>query len=41
MGGYHVGKIGTEREAIALVHAAIDAGITFLDNAWELPRRQE
>ena len=35
LGGYHVGKIGTEREAIAVVHAAIDAGITFLDNAWE------
>ena len=35
LGGYHVGKIGTEREAIRIVHAAIDAGITFLDNAWE------
>jgi len=35
LGGYHVGKIGTEREAIKIVHAAIDAGITFLDNAWE------
>jgi uncharacterized protein len=35
VGGYHVGKIGTEREAIRIVHAAIDAGITFLDNAWE------
>jgi aryl-alcohol dehydrogenase-like predicted oxidoreductase len=35
LGGFHVGKIGTEREAIRVVHAAIDAGITFLDNAWE------
>ena len=35
LGGYHVGLIGTEREAIKIVHAAIDAGITFLDNAWE------
>ena len=35
LGGFHIGKIGTEREAIALVHAAIDGGITFLDNAWE------
>lgn len=34
-GGYHLGAIGDEREAIALLHAAIDAGITFLDNAWE------
>jgi aryl-alcohol dehydrogenase-like predicted oxidoreductase len=35
MGGYHLGEIGTEREAISLVHEAIDAGITFMDNAWE------
>ena len=35
LGGYHLGLIGAEREAISLVHAAIDAGITFLDNAWE------
>ncbi len=34
-GGYHLGKITSEREAIRLVHAAIDAGITFMDNAWE------
>ena len=35
LGGYHLGLIGSEREAIRIVHAAIDAGITFLDNAWE------
>jgi predicted aldo/keto reductase-like oxidoreductase len=35
MGGYHLGEVGTEREAIRLVHEAIDAGITFMDNAWE------
>ena len=35
LGGYHLGKVDTEREATAIVHAAIDAGITFLDNAWE------
>jgi predicted aldo/keto reductase-like oxidoreductase len=34
-GGFHLGEIGTEREAIALLHRAIDAGITFMDNAWE------
>jgi diketogulonate reductase-like aldo/keto reductase len=28
LGGFHVGKLATEREAIRLVHAAIDAGIT-------------
>lgn len=35
MGGYHLGKVGSERDAISLVHGAIDAGITFMDNAWE------
>jgi len=35
LGGYHLGKIDSERSAIRLAHAAIDAGITFLDNAWE------
>ena len=35
LGGYHIGSVGNEREAIRIVHAAIDAGITFLDNAWE------
>jgi aryl-alcohol dehydrogenase-like predicted oxidoreductase len=34
-GGYHLGKITSEKTAIHLVHAAIDAGITFMDNAWE------
>src|ERR1700733_7741956 len=34
-GGYHLGRIKDEAEAIRLLHAAIDAGITFLDNAWE------
>jgi aryl-alcohol dehydrogenase-like predicted oxidoreductase len=37
-GGYHLGLIDDEREAIRLLHAAIDAGITFLDNAWEYNR---
>jgi aryl-alcohol dehydrogenase-like predicted oxidoreductase len=27
--------MGTQKEAITLVHAAIDAGITFMDNAWD------
>jgi aryl-alcohol dehydrogenase-like predicted oxidoreductase len=35
LGGYHLGKIGSVREAVKLVHAAIDAGVTFMDNAWE------
>jgi uncharacterized protein len=35
LGGYHIAKIKNEREAIQVTHAAIDAGITFMDNAWE------
>ena len=35
LGGYHLGKVKTARDAVKIVHAAIDAGINFLDNAWE------
>jgi aryl-alcohol dehydrogenase-like predicted oxidoreductase len=35
LGGYHLGLVGTEREATQIVHEAIDAGMTFMDNAWE------
>lgn len=35
LGGYHLGDVQSSREAIRIVHAAIDAGVTFLDNAWE------
>ena len=35
LGGYHLGKTTTVAEAVRIVHAAIDAGINFLDNAWE------
>jgi predicted aldo/keto reductase-like oxidoreductase len=35
LGGFHLGLIPTERECNNIVHAAIDAGITFMDNAWE------
>jgi aryl-alcohol dehydrogenase-like predicted oxidoreductase len=35
LGGYHLGSITSVRESIRIVHAAIDAGVTFLDNAWE------
>jgi Predicted oxidoreductases (related to aryl-alcohol dehydrogenases) len=34
-GGAHLGRIDGEAEAIRVLHEAIDAGITFLDNAWE------
>jgi aryl-alcohol dehydrogenase-like predicted oxidoreductase len=35
LGGFHLGLISTERECTSIVHAAIDAGVTFMDNAWE------
>ena len=35
LGGYHLGKMTNEREAIRLVHTAVDAGVSFMDNAWE------
>jgi aryl-alcohol dehydrogenase-like predicted oxidoreductase len=35
LGGYHLGKARTTAEAIRIIHEAIDAGINFLDNAWE------
>jgi predicted aldo/keto reductase-like oxidoreductase len=35
LGGYHLGLVKTKREAIRIVHEAIDAGVTFMDNAWE------
>lgn len=35
LGGAHVGQVKTEQEAIRIIHEALDAGITFMDNAWE------
>jgi aryl-alcohol dehydrogenase-like predicted oxidoreductase len=35
LGGYHLGTIKSQREAVRLVQQAVDEGITFLDNAWE------
>jgi aryl-alcohol dehydrogenase-like predicted oxidoreductase len=35
LGGHHIGRIESEQESIALIRAAIDAGITFLDNSWD------
>ena len=34
-GGAHWGRIQDDGEAIRLLHAAIDAGVNFFDNAWE------
>jgi uncharacterized protein len=34
-GGAHLGRLDNDADAIRLLHEAIDAGVTFLDNAWE------
>ena len=35
LGGYHIGKQQDSDESIRLVRAAIDRGITFMDNCWD------
>ncbi len=35
MGGYHLGSAKTQKDAVEMVARAIDAGITFFDNAWD------
>ena len=36
LGGYHIGQKNIEEnQAIKLMHAAIDGGINFFDNAWQ------
>jgi aryl-alcohol dehydrogenase-like predicted oxidoreductase len=36
LGGFHIGHPSTpDGDAIALIHAAIDRGITFMDNCWD------
>ena len=36
LGGFHVAKTGvTEDESIRLIRAAVDRGITFMDNSWD------
>jgi aryl-alcohol dehydrogenase-like predicted oxidoreductase len=34
LGGYHIGVPKDENEGIKLIRAAVDQGITFLDNCW-------
>lgn len=34
IGGYHIGT-ADEKDAIAIMHAAIDEGMTFFDNSWD------
>ncbi|MBD1907902.1 aldo/keto reductase [Funiculus sociatus GB2-A5] len=35
LGGFHIGVPKDEQEAIRIIQEALDAGVTFLDNAWE------
>ncbi|HEV3204514.1 MAG TPA: aldo/keto reductase, partial [Gemmataceae bacterium] len=35
LGGWHIGAVKEEPEAIKIMHAAIDEGMTFFDNAWD------
>jgi len=35
LGGYTLANAPTREEAVRIVHEAIDAGVTFFDNAWE------
>src|SRR2546421_7597100 len=35
LGGHHIGRQKEEAESIKIIRAAIDAGITFLDNCWD------
>jgi aryl-alcohol dehydrogenase-like predicted oxidoreductase len=35
LGGHHIGRQKDEKDSIAIIRAAIDAGITFMDNSWD------
>ena len=35
LGGSHIGEAKSKREALQIVREAVDAGIDFMDNAWE------
>lgn len=35
LGGWHIGAVKDHNEAIRIMHAAIDEGLTFFDNAWD------
>jgi predicted aldo/keto reductase-like oxidoreductase len=35
LGGHHIGRQKEEKESIGIIRAAIDAGITFMDNSWD------
>jgi aryl-alcohol dehydrogenase-like predicted oxidoreductase len=35
LGGWHIGAVADEKEAIRIMHAAIDEGVNFFDNSWD------
>jgi len=35
LGGWHIGALQERREAVAIMHEAIDLGMTFFDNCWD------
>jgi len=35
LGGHHIGRQKEEKESIGIIRAAVDAGITFMDNCWD------
>jgi len=35
LGGWHIGAVKDQAEAIKIMHAAIDEGVNFFDNAWD------
>jgi aryl-alcohol dehydrogenase-like predicted oxidoreductase len=35
IGGYHLGSVDSDAEALQIVNEALDSGVNFFDNAWE------
>src|SRR5262245_31139178 len=35
LGGWHIGNVKDRKEAVKIMHAALDEGLTFFDNAWD------
>ena len=35
LGGWHIGAVKDQAEAVRIMHAALDEGVTFFDNAWD------
>ena len=35
LGGWHIGAVKDQAEAVRIMHAAVDEGLTFFDNCWD------